>query len=698
VTVLPQTPTPVITAGGSITFCAGGSVELISSAASSYLWTPGGQATQSVIVTTSGTYTVQTDNGTGCTAESLPVTVTVLPQTPTPVITAGGPITFCDGGSVELTSSAASSYLWTPGGQAPQSVIVTTSGTYTVQTDNGTGCTAESLPVTVTVLPQTPTPVITAGGPITFCAGGSVELTSSAASSYLWTPGGQATQSVIVTTSGTYTVQTDNGTGCTAESLPVTVTVNPLPAIPVITPSGPLTFCDGDSVILTASPSGIYLWYPSGATTQSITVTGSGTHYVEVSNGNCTSVSTPVTISILPVPAVPIITVNGSASLCSGDSVQLTSSPASAYLWYPGGETSQSIWVSTGGTYWVEVYNSSGCSSVSAAQTIVVHPNPSVTINGELVVCEGTTEIYTVSNMPSAEYYWTVSGASITGGSGTNSVEVLFTNQGNIQIEITVVDQNTGCSASHSISVTSLSAPEAYAGPDLSICEGDTIQLQAYGGTSYTWIPSVGLNNPDISDPLAFPVVTTQYIVEVANGSCTDRDTMLLTVYSLPVADAGPDAFIMQGDCVTLTGSGGTYYYWSPGTGLNSQTSATPESCPEETVSYVLVVTDGNGCSAEDEVTVFVTQYSGDIVFPNTISPNADGFNDTWIIDGLEAYPDHKLIIFNRWGNKVFDAQPYLNDWGGECIGKPLPDGTYYFVLDPGDGSEIVRSFITIIR
>ncbi len=698
VTVNAQTPVPTISANGPTTFCDGGSVELTSSAATSYLWSPGGQTTQSIIVTTSGTYTVQADNGTGCTAESLPITVTVNAQTPVPTISANGPTTFCDGGSVELTSSAATSYLWSPGGQTTQSIIVTTSGTYTVQADNGTGCTAESLPITVTVNAQTPVPTISANGPTTFCDGGSVELTSSAATSYLWSPGGQTTQSIIVNTSGTYTVQADNGTGCTAESLPINVTVNSVPAVPVITASGPLTFCDGDSVVLTSSVSGSYLWHPSGAVTQSITVNSAGTHYVEVFNGSCSSVSLPVTVSILPNPGVPTITPNGLTELCAGDSVLLSSSPATSYLWYPGSETTQNIWVSSSGTYWVEVFNPSGCSSISQEISVTVHPNPVVTIVGDLIVCEGTTETYTVSNQPGLDYFWTVNGATITGGIGTHSIDVMFDDEGNIQIEVTVVDQVTGCSASEMISVSSLSAPVAYAGPDLSICYGDTVQLQAYGGTTYLWIPSFGLSNPNIADPLAFPTVTTQYIVEVANGSCTDRDTMLLTVNPLPIADAGSDAYIMLGECATLSGSGGLYYFWSPGTGLSSQTTATPQACPEETTNYVLLVTDLNGCTSTDEMTVFVTQYTGEISFPNTFTPNGDGINDKWEIDGLEAYPDHNLIIFNRWGNKVYDAQPYLNDWEGDCIGKPLPDGTYYFVFDPGDGSEPVKSYLTIIR
>jgi len=698
VTVKPQTPIPAITPAGPTTFCSGGSVLLSSVVASSYLWSPGGEITQSITANASGTYSVITDNGTGCTAESLPVTVTVNTQTPVPTITPGGPTTFCSGGSVMLTSGAANSYLWSPGGESTQSITTTTSGTYSVITDNGTGCTAESLPVTVTVNTQTPVPTITPGGPTTFCSGGSVVLTSDAAGSYLWAPGGEITQSITATTSGSYSVITNNGTGCTAASLPISVTVLTVPANPVIQVSGPLNFCEGDSVILTSDPALSYHWYPSGETTQSISVSTSGTHYVEISNGNCISVSTPVSINVLASPPVQTITVNGSAGICNGDSVMLTASPAATYLWSPGGETTQSLWVSASGTFWVEGFNASGCSAVSAGTTITLYPNPVADIIGDTVGCEGTTENYTVSNVPGTDYFWSVNGAQITGGTGTSSIEVLFNDEGNVQIQVQVVSQTTGCSATDVMNVSSLPAPVAYAGPDLNICYGDTTQLYASGGTTYHWITVAGLSNPEVSDPMAFPLINTQYIVEVANGSCVDRDTVLIIVNPLPVADAGSDAFINMGEFDTLTGTGGQYYLWTPSTGLNNAEIASPVAGPDETTTYVLTVTDVNGCSAVDEVTVYVTQLNDVINFPNTFTPNGDGFNETWIIEGLEAYPEHKLIVFNRWGNKVFDAQPYLNDWNGDCIGKPLPDGTYYFVLDLGDGSEIIKSYLTIFR
>ena len=170
-------------------------------------------------------------NASGCQSACIRatvVTVNALPATPT--ITAGGPTTFCAGGSVTLTSSAGTTYLWSNGATTP-SINVTTSGSYTVQVTNASGCQSAVISShnsnskcftgntnNCTWLVQLP-----------FCAGGSVTLTSSAGTSYLWS-NGATTQSINVTTSGSYTVQVTNANGCqSATSVATVVTVNALP-------------------------------------------------------------------------------------------------------------------------------------------------------------------------------------------------------------------------------------------------------------------------------------------------------------------------------------------------------------------------------------------------------------------------------------------------------------------------------------
>lgn len=145
----------------------------------------------------------------------------------TPVITinANGPTTFCNGGSVILTASAGTSFLWS-NGATTQSINVTTGGDYTVQVWSERGCTATSNPLTVTV--NTPDATVTASGATTFCTPNTVTLTAASNTSYLWS-NNATTQAITVNASGVYSVTVTDGNGCTATSTQTTVTVNSAP-------------------------------------------------------------------------------------------------------------------------------------------------------------------------------------------------------------------------------------------------------------------------------------------------------------------------------------------------------------------------------------------------------------------------------------------------------------------------------------
>ncbi|MBI2271777.1 MAG: PKD domain-containing protein, partial [Bacteroidetes bacterium] len=147
------------------------------------------------------------------------------------------------------------------------------------------------------------------------------------------------------------------------------------------------------------------------------------------------------------------------------------------------------------------------------------------------------------------------------------------------------------------------SAGSAYAGPDAIICTGNTVQLNASGGTSYTWTPTTGLNNPNISNPIASPAVTTKYVVTVGGATCNVTDTVNVTVVNGVTANAGPDVNFCQGDSVQLNANGGMTYVWSPATGLSDPNIANPKAAPGSTTTYTVTVSSGT-CSATDQVVV----------------------------------------------------------------------------------------------
>jgi hypothetical protein len=499
INVNPAPAIPTITANGSLNICAGGTVILTSSSATGNTWS-NGLTTQSITVGAAGTYFVTVSNGI-CNSVSASVSVTVSPAVAQPTITASGALSFCQGGSVTLTASSGVSYIWS-NGATTQSIIVTTSGTYTVQVFNGTCLSAASAGTTVQVNPLPATPTITASGPVSFCAGGSVTLSASGGSTYLWS-NGATTASIIVNTPGNYSVQVSNGTCTSLTSAAVTVQVHPLPTAPTITASGPLSFCTGGFVTLTASSASSYLW-STGATTQSITVNTAGNYSVQVSNGTCTSPAAVVAVVVNALPATPSITAGGSTTICPGGSVTLTSSAGSSYLWSTGA-TTQSITVSSAGNYSVQITNAQGCISAPSASTTVqvasTPATPTVTAGGPLSFCQGGSVTLTASS--ASAYQW-------SNGATTQSITV--NSSGNYSV---IVSNSQGCTSAAS----STQAVMVYALPPVPTITQSGNTLTASTASAYQWFLNGSIIPGATSNPYIYSV-PGEYTVQItdANG------------------------------------------------------------------------------------------------------------------------------------------------------------------------------------
>ncbi len=761
VNTLPATPT--ISAGGPTTFCTGGTVMLTSSAGTSYLWSTGA-TTASISPVISGSYTVQVTNASGCqSAASLATVVTVNTLPATPTISAGGPTTFCPGGSVNLTSSLGKSYLWSTG-ETSSSITANDAGSYSVRITDATGCESlESAFLDVTHEAVPSIPAITASGSLMLCAGESVELIASIGNSYLWSTG-ETTSSIIVNAGGSYTVKVTNSSGCESVlSLPSTVSVNVLPSKPIITTSGPTGFCEGSSVTLTSSMSSGYSW-STGESTQSINVSLSGNYSVIVSNEfNCTSVvsdGTDITVFSLPVP--PIVNPGGLTEFCEGGSVSLSGPVANGYLW-SNGETNQSINASISGIYTLQILDGNSClSNASTDLVVTVNQSPEKPIiipDGSLTFLTGGSVNLSVA--ASDSYLWTPGGE-------TGQI-ITVSNSGFYSVSVTDVNNCTSIPSDEVevIVKTNLDKPIISFTGDAQLCEGESLTLNSEKAFSYLWSNGATTQNITVNESGIYTL-----IVSNSTGIQSEiSDPVTIVENSNPIISIDKtDASCFSGSdgsarVVILSGSGAMVYVWSDGsklqtadgllagnysvivTDLNSckanavvtvlqpaeievTATITEAACPDATDGQISLTSQGgtgthtyqwtSGSIENTLSNLFIGFYSVDVQdsknctlnktfvvgyireecfdIPGIITPNNDGYNDTWIIDGLELYAGNTVEIFNRYGKRVFFMKSYDNSWNGIFEGRELPMESYHYIINLNNGSSIIKGNITIVR
>jgi gliding motility-associated-like protein len=208
-----------------------------------------------------------------------------------------------------------------------------------------------------------------------------------------------------------------------------------------------------------------------------------------------------------------------------------------------------------------------------------------------------------------------------------------------------------------------------------------------------------GINTSGMFDPATAGAGshTIRYTFTATNG-CVNYAEQPITVYATPVVDAGPDKFVLEGGNAVLVGTGtgnGLSYLWSPSVGLNNPTIPQPTATPTDDITYTLTATSADKCVSSDEVLVKVLKTP---TIPNTFSPNGDGIHDRWEVKYLNTYPGCTVQIYNRYGQLVFQSNGYTTPWDGTYKDKPLPAGTYYYIINPKNGRKQMTGFVDIIR
>lgn len=589
----PSTPTVTVTNN-----CDGTSILTSSSTIGTYLWSPGGATTPSITVTSPGTYSVTiTENnctsapGTGIAAPKS------TPATPTVNVTDG-----C--GSSTLTSSATTgTYLWSPGGATSQSINANSAGSYSVVvTENG--CSSASGVGAANPLPATvPTPTVT----VSDACGSSILTSSSTTGAYLWSPSGETSQSITVSSPGSYSVVvTENN--CTSAA--GVATANPLG-----TPSAPgvsdISYCQNSTASALSATGNSLLWYTavsggtgnSNAPTPSTTSVGQTDYYVSQTVSGCESARAKITVNITAGTVAP--TVNSPVTYCQGQTANPLTATGTSLLWYTA---------STGGTgdsnAPTPITTSAGTVSYYVSQTqcgegprakidVVVAATPSVpTVN---VNNSCGSSVLTASNYTGSLLWSTTeTSASITVNTpGTYSVTQTVSG--------CVSSVGTGTAApSGAPSVPSVTSPVIY-------CQNATATALTATGTNLNWYTTATGGTSSSTAPT--PSTTTAgsqdfYVSQGATGCESARAQITVNVTATPAAPAvsTPVGYCQNSTSVPLSAAGSNLFWYTSATGgSGNATAPTPSTSSLGSTDYYVSQSSGSCESARAKITVNVT-------------------------------------------------------------------------------------------
>jgi hypothetical protein len=594
---------------GAVTVTASGG-----SAPYTYLWSPGGQSAASLAGLAAGSYTVTATDNNSCTG-TLTVTIT-QPTASLTVSTSAVPSpTICTGTSATISATVSGgttpyTYSWTQGGTTSSITVNPSSSTiYSVSITDANSCAANGAQnITVNT---TPTVVATASVS-TICPGSSSPLSGSGASTYTWAPstgltvttGNYINASPTVTT--TYTV-TGTSSGCNSTST-VVVTVNPSPTVVITPPSA--SICKGSQANLAATGANSYTWSPttslnnpSGASvvaspTVTITYTVNGT------GANGCSSSTPVVVTVNPIPITP--TLGSNSPVCSGNALNLTSTATGAtYNWTgPNAFTSASqnpsisnITVAASGTYSLTETSSAGCASAQATIAVTVYATPTVTItSSNPSICPGGNSSLTANG--ASTYVWTAASSlsNISMGYATATPTVTTT------YSVTGTSANgCGSGATTTVKVEVLTINMNTVNVSCNGLTNGNVSATVIGGTpkyTYVW-------NNGATTQLIYNLPTGTYSVVVKDSiGCKDSSSASITQPSaLSVTTSATSTTCGRANgIVTASPTGGIAPYNYSWTTTPAQTGATITGLASGT--YSVTLTDGTGCTANFQATV----------------------------------------------------------------------------------------------
>ena len=624
---------------------------------------------------------------------------------------------YCGLDSLQLTATGTGNFSWSPltnisGANTATPVVYPTVPTTYIVTLDLSGCKNRD---SVRLTPLLDLTNAINANPAAICQEDTLTLTGSCNKtsniSWQWSPVSslQSPTSRItraypsVTT--TYTLTTKWGTHCIATKT-VDIPVTPL-AIPNAGPD--TTFCIGQNAVpLTASGGVSYQWTPTAGLSNAnianpIASPAITTSYIVAVGVTGCSRTKKDTVVVTARPK-PLLQLTNDTLICSIDTLQLNAAGIGSVVWTPNysinNTTSHTPLVSPDipTLYHVRLTDSYNCFK---DDSVFVDVKLVVTLNAgpDTSICK--PEGFNLTTTSDALHYLWTPNTFLSSDTAKNP----FANPP-LTTTYHVIANIGKCQSQDEVKIIVAPYPPANAGKDTAVCFGSNAQINATGGSIYSWTPVTFLNNPAIADPIVIqPTWDMVYTVTVRDVlGCTKaiKDSVLVKVILPLHVNAGPaDTSIVEGETIQLHATGANTYLWSPDTWLSSTTSANPVTAPDNNIKYLLVGTDIYGCKGTDSINIRLFRLDPDMYVPTAFTPNGDGINDVIrpILLGMKSLNYFK--VFNRFGEQVFYTTIKEIGWDGIYKGKPQDPATFVWMAEGvtfKGQKKTKKGFVVLIR
>jgi hypothetical protein len=516
------------------------------------------------------------------------------------------PAVACKNDSVQLSATGGSQYTWTPStglsnaGIAAPKAYPSVNTTYTVNAINALGCKKKDS-VTVYIWNINPAK----GLDQAICKGDSAQINVSGAGSYSWSPAtglsdaSSAAPKASPPSTTVYKITYISSDGhCTAKDS-VKVNVNNYPVLS-LTPS--TAICKGDTLQISVSGADVYQWSPA-TDLSSITIANPKasplTTIQYVLTASTTFGCTKKDSLVVSVVNKPVLSITSDTMICKGQNLRLIVSGAQNYTWSPSAPNNDTIMVSPAADTRYRVVGSfaSGCNSKDSMM-VTVHAAALATLNNRNQdLCKGDSAQLSASG--AFNYSW----SPATGLSNALSASPKASPAISQKYILSFTTSDSYCSGKDSVQITVHDKPFITINNDTAICAGSLLLHANVGaGTTVNWFPGNFTGN-------SYPVTanaSTKYFATASDQFCQSMDSVMITVFQLPVPVLNAPATICKGDSISLNASGGVLYSWSPSAGLSNPAVFNPKAAPQAPVFYKVMVTNSNNCSATDSVMITV--------------------------------------------------------------------------------------------